>query len=171
MKEEQVHISNFKGSGIGLILVLFILLVIVTSVFCFGPRGQNDDDDPIGVLVTRNYNIYNSTSNYVLVVSTVTSTVSPSPPPEIRSSPGEYNQFQMTGIRNRTVRGVINYNVLDSLTGGFVGTLTINIRLRHTGGTGFRALIDEVSSTAPIRWTESEEGIDASLYIYNNVLL
>ncbi|SDT48274.1 hypothetical protein SAMN05444162_4507 [Paenibacillaceae bacterium GAS479] len=167
MRDEQVHISNFKGSGIGVILVLFILLVIVTSVFC--GTGQNDND-PIGILLTRNYNIYNNTNNLVLVVSYVASTVSPSPPPEIRNSPGEYNQFQMTGIRGRTVRGVINYNVFDSLTGTFIGTLTINIRLRHTGGTGFRALIDEVSSTAPIRWTESEAGIDASLYIYNNVL-
>ncbi|OXM17134.1 hypothetical protein [Paenibacillus herberti] len=60
MRDEISQISAYSNAGI--ILVLFILLVIVTSVFCYKPDEENDPS----IQSTLDFWIYNSSSLYRL---------------------------------------------------------------------------------------------------------
>ncbi|MCM3748078.1 hypothetical protein M3223_12010 [Paenibacillus pasadenensis] len=155
MSKEQAHISNVKGSTIGVILVLFILLVIVTAVFYVRPT---EDDGPIGGLSTRTFSIYNNTSAYTLYATSVSSYATPiSQPPDILYPNGGLNQYNVTasGSKNVTRRAPIVYDVRDE-AGVSVGTLQFTLRVRRGGLGSVTATIVDVSTTAPINWSVSE---------------
>lgn len=70
MNDNHVEISSINGPKIGIILVLFILLVIVTRVFYTPllqspPSGQPGDGSP-SITVSQMFLINNQTSNYWL---------------------------------------------------------------------------------------------------------
>lgn len=156
MSKEKARISNFKGSTIGVILVLFILLVIVTCVFYVRPT--EGDDDPIGILATRTFSIYNNTSAYTLYATSVSSYATPiSQPPDILYPNGGLNQYNVTvpGSQNITRRALIVYDVRDE-AGVSVGTLRFTLRVRRGGLGSVTASIVDISTTAPINWSVSE---------------
>ncbi|OXM14547.1 hypothetical protein [Paenibacillus herberti] len=57
---EEATFSRYSGSRIGMVLVLFILLVIVTSMF----KGNVWEDDPPVEAAVKRFQIVNTTSVY-----------------------------------------------------------------------------------------------------------
>ncbi|SDS61918.1 hypothetical protein SAMN05444162_1871 [Paenibacillaceae bacterium GAS479] len=86
-------IKHFDSSRSGLILVLFILLVIVTSVFC---KRQSHNDNQIDILAdTRTFTISNNTTNFTLRAISVSPNADPiSVPPDILGS-NDRNQYEV----------------------------------------------------------------------------
>ncbi|OXM16039.1 hypothetical protein [Paenibacillus herberti] len=63
MTIERAGINNFKGSKLGMILVLFILLVIATQTFS---KSHNKPGGPIGIEATQIFRVINESENFWL---------------------------------------------------------------------------------------------------------
>ncbi|SDS79616.1 hypothetical protein SAMN05444162_2303 [Paenibacillaceae bacterium GAS479] len=86
---EESTCSRYSGSRIGMVLVLFILLVIVTSMFNVSSR---EDDPPIESAASR-FQIINETSVYTFNLTSPTNI--PALPSTIRS--GQSLAFPISG--------------------------------------------------------------------------
>ncbi|SDT48262.1 hypothetical protein SAMN05444162_4506 [Paenibacillaceae bacterium GAS479] len=149
MKDEAVKISGYTGKSLGVVLVLFILLVIVTSVFYV---GQTDEDDSIDLLATRTFSIYNNTSNYTLYATSVSSNANPiSIPPNILLPNGGLNQYtvQVPGFSTGTRRAPIVYDVRDEASIS-VGSVRFTLRIRNGRLSGVSSTVVDVSTDAPV---------------------
>ncbi|WP_141136661.1 hypothetical protein [Paenibacillus herberti] len=93
---------------IGMILVLFILLVIVTSIFCFSPI--DDDNDSPFVQSTVGFDVVNN-SSYRLRFSTRTGPSSIPSPSNL--FPGESHHYEVRLGDTLTEFVTVTYNVYD----------------------------------------------------------
>ncbi|OXM16492.1 hypothetical protein [Paenibacillus herberti] len=72
MNVERTEISTIKGyrSNFGMILVLFILLVIMTTLVYSSTGGDNQSDDSLTTIqASKGFNIYNQTAYFSLVTT------------------------------------------------------------------------------------------------------
>ncbi|OXM16091.1 hypothetical protein [Paenibacillus herberti] len=165
MKDETVKISGTSSQSIGIVLVLFILLVIITSVSYASQKDNNDDS--IGIL-TRTFSIYNNTSNYTLYATSVSSNASPiSMPPDILVPIGGLNQYTVNvpGFSTGTRRAPIVYDVRDEANVS-VGSVRFTLRIRNGRLSGVSSTIVDVSTDAPVNLNASGQ----TLTITNPIL-
>ncbi|OXM16074.1 hypothetical protein [Paenibacillus herberti] len=164
MDYEQVQISNFQGSKVGVILILFILLVIITCAF---PTGQRNNcrnnvpdfvpdfvpDDDSNILATRTFNIINNTTSRTFVfISSSRPEVTPTPS-AVMSPGGGFNQYELRVVESGVYRVTIRYDVRN-VNGASVGSFQFRLNTRRSGLGGISTSIDEVSTTATgINWS------------------
>ncbi|SDR90687.1 hypothetical protein SAMN05444162_0314 [Paenibacillaceae bacterium GAS479] len=165
--------NNTVGSGgsvfnIGIILILFILLVIVTGTFSIGPTRSaciDFDDESPSITETRVFNIINLTSNFTL---NVVSIVGPSswPSPSIIVPNGGVTSFYVSSNGFNTTSAEVRLNVNDAnrLSVGQLQCTLVNLNSQD------KAYFSYVSTTAPIRiFPQQSQYPDkiARLTIYN----
>ncbi|MCM3746235.1 hypothetical protein M3223_02580 [Paenibacillus pasadenensis] len=104
---EIPRISSVNGKSLGIILVLFILLVIVTSVFSTkywihnNSSVQSPDDDSVDIAATQTFAIVNY-SRFRLGLDNISGDASP-PTPSITLLPYEgINEINLTIYRLRS---------------------------------------------------------------------
>ncbi|SDS76326.1 conserved hypothetical tiny transmembrane protein [Paenibacillaceae bacterium GAS479] len=161
MDYERAAISNFKGSSMGMILVLFILLVIITSAFCSWENGNlinngSDDDDngSSSISSSRDFTITNNSATIRFQLSGLTEGASPPTPSAILNRSGGQNFFNVPTVLNRDVRVTANYlgYNLDSTLAGSIG-FTLRVQTAFTGNIYLvRTSIINVTTNAPITW-------------------
>ncbi|SDS35177.1 hypothetical protein SAMN05444162_1290 [Paenibacillaceae bacterium GAS479] len=117
----QCEISSYKGSSLSVVLVLFILLVIVTSVFCFPSSSvlMNNSDDPSSSILgqTEGFDIVNN-SSFVLNFVSVSGDSSP-PSPLYLSPGGGQNHFELSITYLSTTSANVIYQGLNNISLSF----------------------------------------------------
>ncbi|SDS41690.1 hypothetical protein SAMN05444162_1431 [Paenibacillaceae bacterium GAS479] len=109
---ERADISGFNGNTTGVVLVLFILLVIITQLFCSGPCSNDDPSIDIAPFLIE---LRNASTLYPLNLD---SSTSPRLPTVLR--PGELVRFSITenttaqySFQNRGLRaGFISFRIV-----------------------------------------------------------
>ncbi|OXM15787.1 hypothetical protein [Paenibacillus herberti] len=67
MKNDIATIHGAEGSSIGIVLVLFILLVIITSMLGWKSYGDDlDEDGSSGIESAQTFSVFNQTVDYIL---------------------------------------------------------------------------------------------------------
>ncbi|OXM14612.1 YjcZ family sporulation protein [Paenibacillus herberti] len=161
MDYERVGISNFKGSSMGMVLVLFILLVIVTSAFCSWNNGNrinngSDDDDngSSSISSTRSFTITNNSETIRFQLNGLTQGATPPTPSSILNRSGGQNFFSVPTVLNRDVRvtaSYLGYN-LNGNPAGFI-EFTLRVQTAFSGNIYVvRTSIINVTASAPVTW-------------------
>ncbi|SDR90641.1 hypothetical protein SAMN05444162_0313 [Paenibacillaceae bacterium GAS479] len=153
-------ISNYKdglGSSMGIILILFILLVIVTQAF--SPKKiapfpiESPDSGSSSIAFTQSFNIINNTQSITFQRTSISGRiVEPLPPTNLLPLGGE--QIYNLSIRiNRTAEGTVNYiwyfNDFSS-----VGEFQFTLRVQNVSLEGFfvnTPSIINITTDAPVR--------------------
>ncbi|MCM3746221.1 hypothetical protein M3223_02505 [Paenibacillus pasadenensis] len=117
-KTDVMSIHGIQGSSIGFVLVLFILLVIVTSMFSLNPYSYPDEDDSSGIQTVQSFRVFNQTTAYKLNV--VSHTNIQNPGTTVRS--GESQALVLVSSP-----GFIYYSVLNNSNSAYVGALSVNL--------------------------------------------
>ncbi|SDT44730.1 hypothetical protein SAMN05444162_4334 [Paenibacillaceae bacterium GAS479] len=132
MNYEQVEISNSKGSNMGMILVLFILLVIVTSLFHTPVGGENLQEDNLpGIQSSQGFNVINNTSELLLQSTSFEGDFqSPGPAPHTLQPGGGSYHFEVTGSILGYKSAYAYYNVT---SGSYyvVGKVTVTMNVEN----------------------------------------
>ncbi|OXM15936.1 hypothetical protein [Paenibacillus herberti] len=159
MKDENARISGYNGYSLGVILVLFILLVIVTSVFFC---GQMYNGDSSGILSPQTFGIYNDTSSYQLSVTYLTTNAIPVTGNFVNPIPSDgFSQYTLfPPVTNGTDTAIIRYNVLDGNV--IVGTLEFKPTVSRTS-TGVSSSIKDITKTGPIVTSVFGGGLNLSI--------
>ncbi|OXM15785.1 hypothetical protein [Paenibacillus herberti] len=141
----MAQISHSNNSSIGLILVLFILLLIVTHLFYKPLRGGNGEILTEGA--SRQFHIINATENPGLtLVSTKLWGDFESPPPQHVILPGETYPFEVSTVPFGNVKvAYAMYNVVltnDVVLGSFridmkVSTYIPSTQIYSKNGSGY----------------------------------
>lgn len=100
-----------SGPAIGVLLVLFILVVIVTCVFHDASRlenSQNGDSSPINIADSAGFTIYNQ-SNYTLETTQLEGAFEPPGPSPNVLNPGQNYNYQITFRSNTDRSAYIRY--------------------------------------------------------------
>ncbi|SDS05597.1 hypothetical protein SAMN05444162_0637 [Paenibacillaceae bacterium GAS479] len=141
-------------NAVGVILVLFILLVIVTQTFSTGQM----EDDPSSILVTRLFDVVNNSSS-TLVVRSITGRA-PEPTPSRTLNPFDgLNQYRMqvpSSGGNSTYTGTVTYDVYrpnSTLAGYFQFTL----RIFKGGNDGITESFRGISTNTSLGWSVNNE--------------
>ncbi|OXM17078.1 hypothetical protein [Paenibacillus herberti] len=161
--DQIVETSNYKGSSIGIILVLFILLAIVTRTFYAVPPHIDPiyppDDESSSMTSNPGFYITNNTSNIRFNVTLLTDSASPPTPNSFLFPNGGENRFELpTGRLGNTIKGSVRYNAAYSNSAISLGNLffTLEQTLTKVGyDTYLFSSITGISSTAPVRWTST----------------
>ncbi|SDT41014.1 hypothetical protein SAMN05444162_4177 [Paenibacillaceae bacterium GAS479] len=107
MKNDIVSIQGFESSSIGTVLVLFILLVIITSMLDWKPyRNGLDEECSSGIESAQEFIVYNQTVDYTLNLASFSNVLNPGN--RIVRSGDSQTLVLQTSI------GSVNYNVLNS---------------------------------------------------------
>ncbi|OXM16777.1 hypothetical protein [Paenibacillus herberti] len=149
MNKNNTEDSGGSKFNLGIILILFILLVIVTCTFSIGsnrPAYIEFDDESSSITDTRVFNIINNTSSLTL---NVVSIVGPSswPTPSIIVPNGGVTSFYVSSNGFNTTRAEVRLNVNSAnrvSVGGLQCTL-VNLNSQD------KAYFSNVSITTPIR--------------------
>ncbi|OXM17035.1 hypothetical protein [Paenibacillus herberti] len=140
--------------AVGVILVLFILLVIVTKTFSFGQL----EDDPSSILVTRLFDVVNNSSS-TLVVRSITGRA-PEPTPSRTLNPFDgLNQYRMQAPSsggNSTYRGTVTYDVLRA-DGTNAGYFRFTLRIFKGGNGGISESFTDISTDTALSWSVYSE--------------
>ncbi|WP_141136653.1 hypothetical protein [Paenibacillus herberti] len=130
----QFETMNGKRTSIGIILVLFILLVIVASVFCspkiqYPPSGQPDDGSS-SITSSQRFTINNLTSNYWFSPVSFTGDGFENGPPVMRLIPPEgIYGFEILVSASQVYSPSVVYNIIrrdGSTAGTFETTMFTN---------------------------------------------
>ncbi|SDR91913.1 hypothetical protein SAMN05444162_0340 [Paenibacillaceae bacterium GAS479] len=131
MNQEFVTISNYSKSGIGVILVLFILLVIVVQTFCDSPGNRwpagLTDNGTVSPAATKSFYVVNRTP-YWLTITSLTGNSSLPSPRIIEPEPSTPARFEVTNYGIANSSATATYIVNDSagqLVGGFRFTMRV----------------------------------------------
>ncbi|MCM3746857.1 hypothetical protein M3223_05750 [Paenibacillus pasadenensis] len=145
MNDGEVQIST--QSNLGVILVLFILLVIVTKVFYFRP----DEDGETSINSTLTFEIYNGSTfaspAYRLRFYTRTGQI-PLPSRYIYPFFSEFITFQFDGYEQKVA--TITYRVYDDYDRSTPPVILGEITFQLEGVPGF-GLIRVLRNTSPVR--------------------
>ncbi|OXM16484.1 sporulation protein YjcZ [Paenibacillus herberti] len=135
MNFERVEISTVKGKGsnFGLILVLFILLVIVTSLFrspINGDSGVNLEDDNSTILATKGFNVYNKSAlqPFLLRAASFNGNYASPPDPLHIIRPGESYHFEVDRYYFYVSEAYVTYDLLD-MNGTRFGDARLRMRV------------------------------------------
>ncbi|SDR80753.1 hypothetical protein SAMN05444162_0087 [Paenibacillaceae bacterium GAS479] len=121
--DQYVSISNYKSS-LGIILVLFILLVIVSNVF-FSPFQEDPPvDDDISALGSVSIDVKNGTGSYLMTSTSLTGDFEPPGPSPHTIQPGGRYNFQL--LTNSHASAIAIYNIT-STNGVRVGGAVITM--------------------------------------------
>ncbi|OXM16488.1 hypothetical protein [Paenibacillus herberti] len=133
----------------GMILVLFILLVIVTS-FVYSPSQRNNpqDNESITIQGSKGFNIYNRTANFTLVSSSFDGEFEAPFPSAHIILPNRSHHFEVIWNPFRTYTAYVTYNVLSETD--TVGN--IRIKMSTTGPFDVRPSTEIQSINGPIRY-------------------
>ncbi|OXM15211.1 hypothetical protein [Paenibacillus herberti] len=124
MDRKKLEISRFRDSSLGIILVLFILLVIVTQVF---GNSVGNEPDNISSAGSVSFNVYNEITFLSMESTSLTGNFeSPSPLPHI-IPPGSYYNFQVNTAVFKKTTGTAVYRV--NIPTGSYTTVTIKMNL------------------------------------------
>ncbi|OXM13689.1 hypothetical protein [Paenibacillus herberti] len=115
---------------LGLVLVLFILLVIVTSVF--GCNSLEAEED-VSIAASKGFVLQNRTSDYTFVSTAFSGDFeSPGPSPNTVSPGGNYRFEVVAKFFYQTTTAVAQY-VVYSTGGNRIGTLSLTFETRNSG--------------------------------------
>ncbi|OXM14633.1 hypothetical protein [Paenibacillus herberti] len=145
--------NSFSNSAV--ILVLFILLVIVVSVFSSNLYLNPSDDDLGSLSRTQGYDIYNNTGIYTLVFDDKDGPISA--PSDIFIPPGSRHHYEM--LCNAGNKAEVEYEVWQSPAGEEIGSFEANLEVRS--GCSY-AKFSGLDSSSNIRLTTS----GTNLYVY-----
>ncbi|SDT25744.1 hypothetical protein SAMN05444162_3580 [Paenibacillaceae bacterium GAS479] len=121
---DQKNVEIFNGSNLGIVLVLFILLVIVTQVF--GNSVGNEPDD-ISIAGSVSFNVYNEISSLSMESISLTGDFESPPPLPHIIPPGGYYNFQVKTAAFKKTTGTAVYRV--NIPTGSYTTVTIKMNL------------------------------------------
>ncbi|SDT55879.1 hypothetical protein SAMN05444162_4967 [Paenibacillaceae bacterium GAS479] len=134
MNFKRAEINTIKGkeskeSSFGIILILFILLVIVTTFVYSSTQGDKlPGDDLTTIQATRRFDIYNRTLNFSLVSTSLEGQFdSPFPPTHIILPNQSYN-FEVRTFTFTRSSASVTYNVISGIE--TVGNIRINMRVQ-----------------------------------------
>ncbi|SDS37079.1 hypothetical protein SAMN05444162_1332 [Paenibacillaceae bacterium GAS479] len=113
------------GWNLGFILVLFILVVIVNSIFCTPSRaGNGPNEDSVSTAASRNFNIYNLTGDLILTPVDLYGDFEPPGPEYVPIPPGEGQGFEVKYAAGSTYAAFARYIT----TNGNIVTLTMRTK-------------------------------------------
>ncbi|SDT40832.1 hypothetical protein SAMN05444162_4169 [Paenibacillaceae bacterium GAS479] len=162
MNNGQFETMNVRRTSIGIILVLFILLVIVASVFCSPtiqspPSGQPDDGSS-SITSSQRFTINNLTSSYWLSPVSFTGDGFENGPPVMRLIPPEgIYSFEILVSANRVYRASVAYNIIRR-DGSIAGTFETTM---YTNGPFYKQYMD-TSITGPFKQNTSFTTLNVS---------
>ncbi|MCM3746859.1 hypothetical protein M3223_05765 [Paenibacillus pasadenensis] len=143
MINEFTHISSY--SNVGIILVLFILLAIVTSIFCYIPDEKGERD--VSIQSTYDFGLYNASTLYRLRFYTRTGQINF---PELNLYPGEKEvlKLRFNGFEQQvgTITYRVYYNADKSTPPSMLGEISYQLE-----GTPALGLIKLLRNTSPAR--------------------
>ncbi|SDT55967.1 hypothetical protein SAMN05444162_4972 [Paenibacillaceae bacterium GAS479] len=120
-----------RSTGFGMILILFILLVIATTVVYSPTQGNNQpDDDLITIQGSQGFNIYNRTSYFTLETASLDGEFEPPFPASHIILPYRSYHFEVLAKAYATYRAYVTYNVLSDRD--VVGRISILLRVFST---------------------------------------
>ncbi|OXM16776.1 hypothetical protein [Paenibacillus herberti] len=167
----KTSISNYKGglgSSMGIILILFILLVIVTQAFSqkqIAPFPiEPPDDGSSSIAISQRFNIINNTQSITFQRTEISGRIiDPLPPTNLLPLGGE--QIYNVSIRlNRTAEGTVNYIwYLNDFSR--TGELQFTLRVQNVSLEGLYVntpSIIGISTDAPVRWNTTRERLTIS---------
>ncbi|SDT55913.1 hypothetical protein SAMN05444162_4969 [Paenibacillaceae bacterium GAS479] len=138
--------SNSKISSFGMILILFILLVIVTSFVYSSTQEDSLPDDGLTTLeLSRGFNIYNRTSNFSLVTTSLEGEFARPFPPSHVIPPYQEFHFEVKAYNSSAY---VTYNVISGSE--VVGNIRINMRTTSPAPVPSKTIIDFING--PIRY-------------------
>ncbi|OXM15784.1 hypothetical protein [Paenibacillus herberti] len=134
MSFEMAQISNYNGSSLGLILVLFILLVIVTSLFRGPLRGGNSiegDGRDLSIRASRRFDIYNYSTGprFSLEATNLYGDFESPPPPLHTILLGRSYSFQVRRDPFYITQAFATYNVVSTAYGEIFGSFEIKMQI------------------------------------------
>lgn len=147
------EISNDQGFNHGMIFVLFLLLIIVTStLYVIQPVEES-----FSGTANPGFYITNNTSNIRFNVTFLTDSASPPTPSSILIPNGGEHQIELSGRLSlrKTLRGSVGYNAV--LSNGYISIGNLSFTLEQTltqvgYDTYLFSSITGISSTVPVRW-------------------
>ncbi|SDR91965.1 hypothetical protein SAMN05444162_0342 [Paenibacillaceae bacterium GAS479] len=147
MNNERAVVSNFNGSSMGVILVLFILLVIVVSVFCASSFNNIIDEVP-SITASRNFRLINNSGSSVVLTSSRGDFEPPGPPSIVVISPSTYYSFEVLSVVAATRRAYASFGIVREQGVGVMETTLVSGRV----GTSSEWIMDRfVSSVVTYR--------------------
>ncbi|SDR92848.1 hypothetical protein SAMN05444162_0362 [Paenibacillaceae bacterium GAS479] len=151
MTNESVTISNWgAGSNSAVVLVLFILLVIITSFVCIGGSNGNSPDE-VNASIYETFNLNNNSSyllRYYAALRGYLAEITPNIPPLSEGIVTIYS-------RSYPAETEVVYRVLDpNNNNAEVGRIQFTLRAERIN-LNVRYAVLNISSTAPILWNSS----------------
>ncbi|WP_141136706.1 hypothetical protein [Paenibacillus herberti] len=144
MNKEQAVVSTFKGSTLGIILVLFILLVIVVSVFCGSSFNNSGVDEDLSIASSRNFRLTNDSSSSVVLTLSRGDFEPPGPPAHVAIPPNTYYGFEVSSVLALTRTAYAGFGIVLGGTGvGVMETTLVSGR----AGTYSGWVMDRFTST------------------------
>ncbi|SDR92009.1 hypothetical protein SAMN05444162_0343 [Paenibacillaceae bacterium GAS479] len=125
MNAERAVISNFKGSSIGMILVLFILLVIVTSFFSASSIDSSTNPD-FSITSSRAFRLVNESSFSLKLTAKNNQFEPPGPPLNTIISEGSSYGFEVQRSLGSSHAATATFEVI---LGPYVSYGTFDTRL------------------------------------------
>ncbi|MCM3748986.1 hypothetical protein M3223_16645 [Paenibacillus pasadenensis] len=142
----KAQVSNLKSPSFGIILILFILLVIATTFLYSSAREDAQPDDGLTTLeLSRGFNIYNRTSNFSLVTTSLEGEFADQFPPSHVILPYQEFHFEVKAYNSSAY---VTYNVVSG--GNTVGDIRINMRTTSPAPVKPKTIIDFING--PIRY-------------------
>ncbi|OXM16487.1 hypothetical protein [Paenibacillus herberti] len=133
----------------GMILVLFILLVIVTTfIYSSTQRDNQLDEDLTMIQVSKGFNIYNRTTNFTLVSISLTGEFDRPFPPAHIILPYRSYHFEVRTTPHKNYSAYVTYNVVSG--DETVGNIRINMRTEDAAPTTPTTIVDFING--PIRY-------------------
>ncbi|OXM13560.1 hypothetical protein [Paenibacillus herberti] len=133
---ENASVSG-RGWSIGVLLVLFILVVIVTSIFNDSSQlenSQNGNSSPINIAVFTDFYIYNQ-SDYTLETTLLLGDFEPPGPRVHVLNPGQRDSYQVVYKNNEYRNAYVRYTASSS------NNVYVDITLRTSGRATDRTII------------------------------
>ncbi|OXM14913.1 hypothetical protein [Paenibacillus herberti] len=141
----STRISGGSWSGLGQILILFILLVIVLQTLGLSPTGQIAE--PPTALRTYGFVIDNQTSGYYFNYVSINGDAQP---PALTTVPPQGNdRFEVTAKFPNDTSATVYYNISDSNQRN-IGQLSFTMSVY----VGINTRFDAITTDAPIRFSE-----------------
>ncbi|MCM3748594.1 hypothetical protein M3223_14680 [Paenibacillus pasadenensis] len=157
--------GEFKGKqgSLGVILVLFILLVIVSHVFDQRPEPPQQDV-PIGVATSRGFDVYNE-STFTLTTTGLFGDFEKKPAPHTILPGGSYNYQVSTNLYKTSIVNVYYSYEYRQAGQTRTGTLIVDM-IADTNGVNQSTAYIRLYTTGPLNYYRPEN-YSSKVYIRN----
>ncbi|OXM13561.1 hypothetical protein [Paenibacillus herberti] len=146
-------------TSVGIVLVLFILVVIVSSIFNRTAQAESpQEDNSIGIADSRGFNVYNE-SIFTLTVPAngLFGDFERKPPAHTIPPGGSYNYQVSTNLYKTSIANIYySYEYRDggqTRTGNLIVDLVVDTGYHHAGGVAYMRLF----TTGPINYYRKDE--------------